>query len=37
MAKRLTYWIMAALVAGLVLGWGLHVAIDDGSPASAAR
>ncbi|TPG12102.1 dicarboxylate/amino acid:cation symporter [Sphingomonas oligophenolica] len=37
MGKRLTFWIMIALVAGLVVGWGLHIAIDDGSPASAAR
>jgi len=35
MGKRLTFWIMIALVAGLVLGWGLHIAIDDGSQASA--
>ncbi len=37
MAKRLTYWIIAALIAGLVVGWGLHAAIDDGTPAAAAR
>ncbi|WP_242095709.1 dicarboxylate/amino acid:cation symporter [Sphingomonas sp. CROZ-RG-20F-R02-07] len=37
MAKRLTYWIMAALVAGLLVGWALHVAIDDGTPAAADR
>ena len=37
MAKRLTYFIIAALIAGLVVGWGLHAAIDDGTPASAAK
>jgi len=37
MAKRLTYWIMAALVAGLVVGWITNAAIDDGTPASAER
>lgn len=37
MAKRLTYWIMIGLVLGLVVGWGLHAAIDDGSQASADR
>ncbi|WP_267380189.1 MULTISPECIES: dicarboxylate/amino acid:cation symporter [unclassified Sphingomonas] len=37
MAKRLTYWIMAALVAGLLVGWALHAAIDDGTPAAADR
>ncbi|WP_174285871.1 dicarboxylate/amino acid:cation symporter [Sphingomonas bacterium] len=37
MAKRLTYWIIAALIAGLIVGWGLHSAIDDGTPAVAAK
>ena len=37
MAKRLTYWIMAALVAGLVVGWLINTQVDDGSPAAAAR
>ncbi len=37
MPTRLTYWILGALVLGLVVGWGLHLAIDDGSAASAAR
>jgi Na+/H+-dicarboxylate symporter len=36
MAKRLTLYIIIGLVLGLVVGWGLHVAIDDGTPASAA-
>ena len=37
MGKRLTFWIMIGLVAGLAIGWGLHLAIDDGSQASADR
>ncbi len=37
MAKRLTLFILIGLVLGLVCGWGLHIAIDDGSPASAAK
>ncbi|MBB4154011.1 Na+/H+-dicarboxylate symporter [Sphingomonas jinjuensis] len=37
MAKRLTYWIMAALVAGLVVGWVVNGAIDDGTPAATAK
>lgn len=35
MAKRLTLYIMIALVLGLVTGWAIHNAIDDGSAASA--
>ena len=37
MAKRLTLYILIGLVAGLVVGLALHAAIDDGTPASAAR
>ena len=37
MATRLTYYILGGLVLGLIVGWGLHLAIDDGTPASAAR
>jgi len=37
LAKRLTYWIIAALVAGLVVGWAINSSIDDGTPAAAAR
>jgi Na+/H+-dicarboxylate symporter len=37
LGNRLTYWILLALVLGLGVGWGLHIAIDDGSAASAAR
>ncbi len=36
MAKRLTLYILIGLVLGLVVGWGLHVGLDDGTPASAA-
>jgi Na+/H+-dicarboxylate symporter len=36
MAKRLTLYIVIGLVLGLGVGWALHVAIDDGTPASAA-
>jgi Na+/H+-dicarboxylate symporter len=35
MGKRLTFWIMIGLIAGLAVGWGLHLAIDDGTQASA--
>ena len=37
MAKRLTKFILLALVLGLITGWALNAAIDDGSPASAER
>jgi len=37
MAKRLTFWIMVGLVAGLAVGWALHAAIDDGTPVAAER
>jgi Na+/H+-dicarboxylate symporter len=37
MAKRLTTFILIGLVLGLVVGLALHAAIDDGSPAAAAR
>ncbi len=37
MAKRLTYYIMFALVAGLALGVALNAWIDDGSAAATAR
>jgi Na+/H+-dicarboxylate symporter len=37
MAKRLTLYILIGLVLGLAVGWGLHLAIDDGTPASAAQ
>jgi len=37
LAKRLTQFILIALVLGLITGWALNYAIDDGSPASAER
>lgn len=37
MAKRLTTYILIALVLGLAVGWTLNAAIDNGTPASAAR
>jgi Na+/H+-dicarboxylate symporter len=36
-AKRLTRYILIALVLGVIAGWAINAAIDDGSPASAAR
>ena len=37
MAKTLTRYIMIALVLGLIAGWAINAAIDDGTPASAAQ
>jgi Na+/H+-dicarboxylate symporter len=36
-AKRLTYFILAGLVLGIIVGWAINVSIDDGTPQSAAR
>src|SRR5436190_11040466 len=36
MAKRLTRYILIALVLGIIAGWAINAAIDDGTPASAA-
>ena len=36
-AKRLTRYILIALVLGLIAGWAINAAIDDGTPASAAQ
>jgi Na+/H+-dicarboxylate symporter len=36
-AKRLTYFILAGLVLGIIVGWALNFAIDDGTPAAAAK
>jgi Na+/H+-dicarboxylate symporter len=36
-AKRLTYFILAGLVLGIVVGWAINAGIDDGSPESAER
>ncbi len=37
MAKRLTRYILIALVLGIIVGWATNYAIDDGTPGSAAR
>src|SRR6476469_192342 len=37
MAKKLTRYILIALVLGIIAGWAINAAIDDGSPASAAQ
>src|SRR5438045_2816355 len=37
MAKRLTRYILLALVLGVIAGWAVNAAIDDGTPASAER
>ncbi|OYY90291.1 MAG: dicarboxylate/amino acid:cation symporter [Sphingomonas sp. 28-66-16] len=37
MAKRLTLYIMIGLILGLVVGWGLNLAIADGTPEATAR
>src|SRR5258708_641398 len=37
MAKRLTRYILIALVLGVIAGWAINSAIDDGTPASAAQ
>jgi Na+/H+-dicarboxylate symporter len=36
-AKRLTYFILAGLVLGVIVGWAINASIDDGTPASAER
>jgi Na+/H+-dicarboxylate symporter len=36
-AKRLTQFILIALVLGIITGWTLNYTIDDGTPASAER
>src|SRR5436305_7129701 len=37
MAKNLTKFILLALVLGIIAGWAINAAIDDGTPASAER
>ena len=37
MAKKLTRFILIALVLGIIAGWAINYAIDDGTPASAQR
>src|SRR6187200_940733 len=37
MAKRLTRYILIALVLGIITGWAINAAIDDGTPGSAEQ
>lgn len=37
MAKKLTYFILAGLVLGIVAGWAINHSIADGTPAADAR
>ncbi|HEY0314492.1 MAG TPA: dicarboxylate/amino acid:cation symporter [Allosphingosinicella sp.] len=37
MAKRLTYFILAGLVLGILVGWVLNVALHGGTPAGDAQ
>ena len=37
MARKLTRWILIALVLGILAGWVTNHAIDDGTPAAADR
>ncbi|TMJ15560.1 MAG: dicarboxylate/amino acid:cation symporter [Alphaproteobacteria bacterium] len=37
MAKRLTYFIIAGLVLGIVVGWAINFAYDDGTPEAATH
>src|SRR5689334_281462 len=37
MAKKLTWFILTALVLGIIAGWAINYAIDDGTPASAEQ
>ena len=37
MTKRLTRYILLALVLGIISGWAINAAIDDGTPGSAAQ
>ncbi len=37
MAKKLTTFILIALIVGMAVGWVINSSIDDGTPASAQR
>ena len=37
MPKKLTRYILIALVLGIIAGWAINYSIDDGTPASAAK
>jgi Na+/H+-dicarboxylate symporter len=36
-AKRLTYFILAGLVLGILVGWAINASIDDATPEAAER
>jgi Na+/H+-dicarboxylate symporter len=36
-AKRLTYFILGGLVLGIIVGWAINYAIDDGSAEAGAK
>jgi Na+/H+-dicarboxylate symporter len=36
-AKRLTYFILAGLVLGIVVGWAINASVADGTPAGDAQ
>ncbi len=37
MAKRLTYYIIAGLILGIVVGWILNISISDGTPVGEEK
>ena len=37
MAKKLTRFILFALLAGVITGWVVNATIDDGTPVAAAQ
>ena len=37
LAKKLTRYILLALVLGIIAGWAINAAIDDGTPGAAER
>jgi Na+/H+-dicarboxylate symporter len=37
MARKLTYFILAGLVLGILVGWAVNATIGDGTPAGTAR
>ena len=37
MARRLTLFILIALVLGIAVGWGINTHFDDGTPAAMAQ
>jgi Na+/H+-dicarboxylate symporter len=36
-AKRLTYYILAGLMLGIIVGWAINASMDDGTPEAAER